>query len=76
MHTRVQEGNSEDTVLFVHVAGANINFDDNGRFHSILNTLTIRVIVDSLSAAQGLPCPRYIDGAETSLSELPLGARA
>jgi anti-sigma factor ChrR (cupin superfamily) len=41
-----------------------------------LNTLTIRVIVDSVSAAQGPPCPRHADGVETSLSEPLLGAMA
>ena len=65
----VPEGNTEDTVLFVRVAGANINFDDNGLFHSILDTLTIRVIAETLSAAQDLPAPRYIEGRETDFSE-------
>lgn len=65
----VPEGNTEDTVLFVRVAGANINFDDNGLLHSILDTLTIRVIADTLSAAQDLPAPRYIEGRETDFGE-------
>ena len=39
-------------MLFARVAGANINFDDNGLFHFILDTLTIRVIAETLSAAQ------------------------
>jgi quercetin dioxygenase-like cupin family protein len=65
----VPEDNNEDTVLFVRVRGANINFDDTGQLHSILDTLTIRVLADTLSAAQGLPAPRYIEGAETGFSE-------
>jgi 2,4'-dihydroxyacetophenone dioxygenase len=65
----VPEGNTEDTVLFARVCGANINFDDNGLLHSILDTLTIRVIADTLSAAQDLPAPRYIEGGETGFSE-------
>ena len=75
MHTLyVPEGNTEDTVLFVRVCGANINFDDAGQLHSILDTLTIRVIADTLSAAQDLPAPRYIEGGETGFSEPSLGA--
>ena len=70
VHTlSVPEGNTEDTVLFVRVAGANINFDDNGLLHSILDTLTIRVIADALSAAQDLPAPRYIEGRENDFGE-------
>jgi 2,4'-dihydroxyacetophenone dioxygenase len=65
----VPEDNTEDTVLFVRVCGANINFDHAGQLHSILDTLTIRVLADTLSAAQGLPAPRYIEGAETDFSE-------
>ena len=52
----VPEGNTEDTVLFVRVAGANINFDDNGLLHSILDTLTIRVIADSGRAERVCGC--------------------
>ena len=68
-HAVRPEGNTEDTVLFVRVCGANLDFDDAGQLHSILDTLTIRVLADTLSAAQGLPAPRYIEGAETDFSE-------
>jgi len=74
VHTRVQEGNSEDTALSVHVAGAEHQFlTTTAGF--ILNTLTIRVIVTPLSAAQGRHAPRYIDGAEASLRRIALSAR-
>jgi 2,4'-dihydroxyacetophenone dioxygenase len=65
----VPEGNTDDTVLFVRVSGANINFDDNGIFNSILDAVNIRFIAEALSADQDLPAPRYIEGGETGLSE-------
>ena len=65
----VPKGNTEDTVLYVRVCGANINFDDAGQLHSILDTLTIRVIAETSSAAQDLPATRYIEGGETGVSE-------
>jgi 2,4'-dihydroxyacetophenone dioxygenase len=64
----VPQDNSEDTVLFVRVSGANVNFDDDGRLDSILDTVAIRSIADSSSADQNLPRPRYIKGAQTALS--------
>jgi 2,4'-dihydroxyacetophenone dioxygenase len=56
--------NTEDTILFVRVAGANINFGDDGGFHSILDALSVSFLTDALSEAQGLPTPRYIGGGE------------
>jgi len=56
--------NTEDTILFVRVAGANVNFNEDGSFHSILDALTIRHLTDTLSAQQGLDQPRYIGGGE------------
>ena len=58
--------NEEDTVVLVRVAGANINFNEDGSFHSILDALMIRTLGDSLAAAQGLGEIRYIGGGEAS----------
>ena len=50
------------------------NFHDDGRLHSVLDTLAVRVLADTLSAAQDVPAPRYIEGAETDFSEATPGA--
>jgi 2,4'-dihydroxyacetophenone dioxygenase len=71
----VPEGNTEDTVLYVRVSGANINFDDNGLLHSVLDAISIRAIADTRSAAQDLQAPRYIEGRETGLSERSPGTK-
>jgi 2,4'-dihydroxyacetophenone dioxygenase len=54
--------NTEDTIMLVRVAGANVNFNEDGTFHSILDALAIRHLTDVLCAEQGLGEPRYIAG--------------
>ena len=63
VHTFVcAETNTEDTVLFARVVGANINFNEDGTFHSILDAALICHLTDSLSRAQKLDEPWYIGG--------------
>ena len=54
--------NTEDTVILVHVVGANINFTDDGQFHSILDAALLRHLTDTLSAEQNLGTINYIGG--------------
>lgn len=63
------EDNTEDTIIFVRVAGANINFNEDGTFHSILDAVMIRSLTDSLSVEQNLGAPRYIDGGAAGFTE-------
>jgi hypothetical protein len=42
--------------------GANINFNEDGTFHSILDAALICHLTDSLSRAQKLDEPWYIGG--------------
>jgi 2,4'-dihydroxyacetophenone dioxygenase len=65
----VPDDNSENTVLYVRVNGANINFHDDGNLHSILDTLTIRDIAETLSAQRELSPPRYIKRADAAINE-------
>jgi quercetin dioxygenase-like cupin family protein len=63
VHTFVTpETNTEDTVILVRVEGANINFSEEGQFHSILDAVTIRHLSDGLAQAQGLGQLNYIGG--------------
>jgi quercetin dioxygenase-like cupin family protein len=52
--------NTEDTVIFARLKGANINFNPDGTFHSILDACAARYLTDTLSQAQGLGEIRYI----------------
>lgn len=56
------ETNTEDTVVLFRVVGANINFTDDGDFHSILDATLIRHLTGELSEAQGLGDVNYIGG--------------
>ena len=61
--------NIEDTVMLIRVSGANINFDDDGGYLSILDAVSIRHLTDTLSAAQELSAACYIAGGEADLTE-------
>jgi 2,4'-dihydroxyacetophenone dioxygenase len=63
VHTFITpETNTEDTVLFIRVEGANINFDEDGQFHSILDATSIRFLADTLGEAQGVGPVNYLGG--------------
>ena len=69
VHTFVcPESNTEDTVIFIRVEGANINFTEDGQFHSILDTTMIRHLVDQLAQARGLGALNYIGGGATGFT--------
>jgi len=63
VHTFVcPESNTEDTTLFIRVEGANINFTEDGQFHSILDTTMIRHLVDQLAQDRGVGALNYLGG--------------
>ncbi|WP_416063803.1 2,4'-dihydroxyacetophenone dioxygenase family protein [Rhodococcus indonesiensis] len=56
------ETNTEDTVALFRVTGANINFNEDGTFHSILDAALIRHLTGTLSAEQNLGPVNFIGG--------------
>ncbi|MEQ6900480.1 2,4'-dihydroxyacetophenone dioxygenase family protein [Nocardioides sp. YIM 152588] len=65
VHTlAVPETNTEDTTVLFVVQGSNVNFNDDGTFHSILDATLIAHLTSQLTEAQGLPKARYIGGGE------------
>jgi 2,4'-dihydroxyacetophenone dioxygenase len=52
---------SKTTVLFIRVEGANINFGEDGQFHSIPDTTSIRCLAEA-AEAQGVGPLSYIGG--------------
>ncbi|MGC9542184.1 hypothetical protein [Streptomyces sp. UG1] len=54
-------------MLFVRVAGANINFTEDGRFHSILDAAILRNLTETLAVEQGLGTVDYIGGGVARL---------
>ncbi len=54
--------NTEDTIAFIRVEGGNVNFTEDGQFHSILDATTIRYLTDTLAEARGLGPVPYVGG--------------
>jgi quercetin dioxygenase-like cupin family protein len=68
VHTFVcPESNTEDTVLFIRVEGGNVNFTEDGQFHSLLDSVTIRHLTATLAEQQGLGPVDYIGGGAAGL---------
>jgi len=62
----VPETNTEDTVLLTWVDGANVNFNEDGTFHSILDAVTGVHLVNVFGEAQGFGEISYIKGGAAS----------
>ncbi len=56
------EDNTEDTIALIWVDGANINFNEDGSFHSILDAVALQYLTETVSAAQGTGTVGYIHG--------------
>ena len=77
VHTFIcPESNTEDTVIFVRVQGANINFSEDGQFHSILDAVLIHQLAAVLSEQQGLGPINYIGGGAAGYTAQPSVRRA
>lgn len=62
VHTFIcPETNTEQTVIFLRVVGTNVNFTEDGAFHSMLDGPLIRHLTDA-AAADGLGPINYIGG--------------
>ena len=55
--------NPEDTIILVRVEGANVNFNEDGTFHSVLDAVFIEAATTDLAKAQGVDS-QYIRGNE------------
>lgn len=63
VHTfKVPAENTEDTVVLFRVMGANINFNQDGTFHSILDAALIAHLTSALGEAQGHGKVNYVGG--------------
>ena len=65
VHTlEVPADNTEDTLMLVRVRGANVNFAEDGTFHSILDTTALVFLTDLFATQLGIDDLRYIRGGE------------
>ena len=61
-HLVCPASNTEDTVVLFRVSGANVNFTDDGQFHSILDAALIAHLTGLLADEQNLGPVTYISG--------------
>lgn len=65
VHTlEVPADNTEDTLMLVRVTGANINFGEDGTFHSILDATALVFLTDLFAQQLGFDDVQYIRGGE------------
>lgn len=57
----------EDTIIFVRVTGANVNFNEDGTFHSILDATSLVFLTDLFAQQLGIDDMRYIRGGDTAI---------
>lgn len=69
VHTlTVPADNTEPTKVLFIINGANINFNDDGSFHSVLDAITVINLTTQISAAQGFEEPGYIRGGSAGMN--------
>ena len=74
VHTLVvPDGNTEDTLMFVRVRGANVNFNQDGTFHSILDATALVFVTDMFGGAAAAERSHYIRGGEATSTSAGAG---
>ena len=65
VHTLVvPEDNADDTLMFIRVKGANVNFNEDGSFHSILDATSLTFLTELLAQLLGIEDLRYLRGGQ------------
>lgn len=74
VHTlEVPADNTEDTVMLVRVRGANVNFNDDGTFHSILDAAALVFLTELFAQQLGLDGVAYITGGDAAVARAGTG---
>lgn len=69
VHTlAVPEGNTEETVMLVMVTGANINFTEDGQFHSVIDAVSLQYLLEKFARKQGVEL-RYLGAGAAGFVE-------
>ncbi|MEV5848463.1 2,4'-dihydroxyacetophenone dioxygenase family protein [Streptomyces sp. NPDC051985] len=70
VHTfAVPDTATEPTVVLFIVFGANINFTDDGQFHSVLDAVSVRKLTEQCAQAQGFGAIKYLTGGTAKFSD-------
>jgi 2,4'-dihydroxyacetophenone dioxygenase len=58
------EDNTEDTIALAWIEGAQVSFNEDGTFHSVMDAVTLNYLVETAATAQGTgPVPYIRPGA-------------
>ena len=69
VHTfAVPETATEPIVVLFIVSGANVSFNDEGQFHSVLDAVTVQHLVKQCAEAQGLGPVNYLTGGSAKFA--------
>lgn len=72
----VPADNTEDTLMLVRVGGANVNFNDDGSFNSILDATALVFLTDLFAEQLQLDTVRYIRGGAATQDRVALTGEA
>jgi 2,4'-dihydroxyacetophenone dioxygenase len=61
------EDNAEDTVVVWWMQGAQVSFNEDGTFHSLMDAVTMQFLVETAAAEQGVGPVGYIRGGAAGL---------
>jgi len=77
VHTLVvPDDNTEETLMLVRVRGANVNFNQDGSFHSILDATALAFLSDLFCQELAIEDLGYIRGGDAALVTAGAGAPA
>ena len=57
--------NTEDTIALAWIDGAQVSFNEDGTFHSVLDAVGVQYLTETAAAAQGLAPIPYLRGGGT-----------
>ena len=64
------EDNTEDTIALAWIEGAQVSFNEDGSFHSVMDAVTLKYLLETATAAQGTgPVPYISHGAANTVTK-------
>jgi hypothetical protein len=62
------EDNTEDTVALAWIEGAQVSFNEDGSFHSVMDAVALQYLIHTAEAAQGTGPLPYINGGANAVN--------
>lgn len=63
------EDNTEDTVTLAWIEGAQVSFNEDGTFHSVMDAVTLQHLIETAEAAAGTGPAPYINGGANTVNK-------